>query len=322
MTLIRLTDTRSPEQLFSSHESNMSKSRQSRSQPEQRGDCQPTVPRQALTTPKVPDNATAKARIMPFALSTIFPLTKHSQPYISPDFLKTFPNIKVCRDKLSFDDGTLPSEHEQFLQPLPRDHVDELLHRTQPWRDEGVLKDFIPDDTIKNLIIPLTFSTSDRWGDNFQDARVLWRALDEHMGRNGTGDPEQKNILENYTPWKYFRFKHVLDTGKPHVNCFVADNEPLREDCFSTSEIQSVLWLASQPATDPAYMQHWVFPYTLKRFWALQAIVRLGSNTVEIRKSDIMDLSPGLTDEVTQDRFRRLLAWLLGTPMGNTTTKS
>uniref|UniRef100_A0A8H7N8L9 Uncharacterized protein n=1 Tax=Bionectria ochroleuca TaxID=29856 RepID=A0A8H7N8L9_BIOOC len=300
MTLIRLTDTRSPEQLFSSHESNMSKSRQSRSQPEQRGDCQPTVPRQALTTPKVPDNATAKARIMPFALSTIFPLTKHSQPYISPDFLKTFPNIKVCRDKLSFDDGTLPSEYEQFLQPLPRDHVDELLHRTQPWRDEGVLKDFIPDDTIKNLIIPLTFSTSDRWGDNFQDARVLWRALDEHMGRNGTGDPEQKNILENYTPWKYFsnghkwlcrlyeqgpdgkdtlhwqaqallrpclnssnRFKHVLDTGKPHVNCFVADNEPLREDCFSTSEIQSVLWLASQPATDPAYMQHWVFPVSI-----------------------------------------------------------
>ncbi|CAG9955844.1 unnamed protein product, partial [Clonostachys rosea f. rosea IK726] len=237
MTLIRLTDTRSPEQLFSSHESNMSKSRQSRSQPEQRGDCQPTVPRQALTTPKVPDNATAKARIMPFALSTIFPLTKHSQPYISPDFLKTFPNIKVCRDKLSFDDGTLPSEHEQFLQPLPRDHVDELLHRTQPWRDEGVLKDFIPDDTIKNLIIPLTFSTSDRWGDNFQDARVLWRALDEHMGRNGTGDPEQKNILENYTPWKYFRY--------------CSSSPPLLSSPFSPSLLPFPLSLPLSPFTPP-----------------------------------------------------------------------
>ncbi|CAH0056032.1 unnamed protein product [Clonostachys solani] len=305
MTLIRLTDTRSPEQSFSAHESKMSNSRQSMCQPERRGDDQPTVPRQARTTPReVPDKATAKARIMPFALSTIFPLTKHSQPYISPDFLKAFPNIKVCRDKLSFDDGTLPPAYEQFLQPLPRDHVEKLLRHTQPWRDDGVLSDFIPDETIKNLIIPLPFSTSDRWGDNFQDARALWRALDEHMGRNGTGDPEQKTIIKNYTYWKFFR-----------------------EDCLSTSEMQSVLWLASEAATDPAYMQHWVFPVTIVsacmfNVRIVQAIVRLGSNTVEIRKSDIMDLSPGLTDEATQDRFRRLLAWLLGTPMGNTTTKS
>lgn len=26
------------------------------------------------------------------------------------------------------------------------------------------------------------------------------------MGRNGTGDTEQKSILENYTSWKYFRY--------------------------------------------------------------------------------------------------------------------
>ncbi|CAG9984417.1 unnamed protein product [Clonostachys byssicola] len=220
MTLICLTETRSSEQSLSSQESNMSKSRQSKGQPEPRGGDQSTVARHAQTAPiEVPTKATAKARIMPFALTLYF-----------PGFLKTFPNIKVCRDKLSFDDGTLPSEHERFLQILPRDHVDELLHRTQPWRDEGVLEDFIPDDTLKNLIIPLPFSASDRWGDNFQDARALWRALDEHMGRNGTGDPEQKNILKNYTPWKFFRFSQVLDTGKPHVNCFVADKNPLRED--------------------------------------------------------------------------------------------
>ncbi|CAH0028816.1 unnamed protein product, partial [Clonostachys rhizophaga] len=104
----------------------------------------------------------------------------------------------------------------------------------------------------------------------------------------------------------------VLDTGKPHVNCFVGDNEPLKEDCLSTSEIQSLLWLASEPATDPAYMQHGVFPVTIVsacmfNVRIVEAIVRLGSNTVEIRKSDIMDPSPVLTDESTQSR---LLAWL------------
>ncbi|KAK7223062.1 hypothetical protein V2G26_011065 [Clonostachys chloroleuca] len=161
------------------------------------------------------------------------------------------------------------------------------------------------------------------------------------MGRNGTGDTEQKSILENYTSWKYFsnghkwlcrldeqgldgkdslhwqaqallrpclngsnRFNHVLDTGKPHVNCFIADKEPLREDCLSTMFSVTIVSAC-------------MFNVRI-----VQAIIRLGSNTVEIRKSDILDLSPGLTDEATQDRFRRLLAWLLGTPIGNVTTKS
>ncbi|CAH0028817.1 unnamed protein product [Clonostachys rhizophaga] len=133
MTLIRLTDTRSPEQLFSFHESNILGANPSKG----------AIVRLCLIELQ-------RKHALWLLLSAPFSLSQSTYSLISPDFLKIFPNIKVCCDKLSFEDGTLPSGYEQFLQPLPRDQVDKLLHHTEPWRADGVISD---------LIIPLPFST-------------------------------------------------------------------------------------------------------------------------------------------------------------------
>jgi len=268
------------------------------------------------------------------------PLFKLKDRYVSPPMLKEF-NVKTM--PLDFRTGNLPDQVQAFIRPLSPQTIAQMLHRS------GSLT--LRRDFVKKNGPDL------RLDDDYVEATFFWDLIETHLKRRGRRDDlpvipyssrwrlfsnESKyltRLSRDYANWQVkaiLRYcidtpdkgpsaPRTLDPAKPHTICFLADEAPLTQGQVSTSELNTVVWLAGLNYLDSIYSQHSVVPITVvsasgRRVRVVQGNVNFRKCTVGLRISEIVEFEKGVTDDRghINEKYLTLLGWLIGDPVGNT----
>lgn len=131
----------------------------------------------------------AAARLMPLAESTIYPATRHKEPYFPLELLHRF-NMSLSTLSL---DGEVPDHQEAFLKPLPVEQVAEWLQITQPWADKGGTADFPAPDQPS-------------WNTRYTDASFVWQCIESYLTFNGTKSDDWITIVPDFSNWEGFKY--------------------------------------------------------------------------------------------------------------------
>ncbi|KAI1027099.1 hypothetical protein LB504_007762 [Fusarium proliferatum] len=129
-----------------------------------------------------------------------------------------------------------------------------------------------------------------------------------------------KGVLRQHLP-NQSNYDRLLDPNRPHAICYLADGAELVDDMLLTSELTTLLLMATDTALKATWQKHKLIPVTLitgsyRTVRVSQCVLDAETGSIEIRKSPLITFHKGLLAEWA--KYLTLLGWVLGKPAGQT----
>ncbi|CVL07855.1 uncharacterized protein FPRO_05068 [Fusarium proliferatum ET1] len=279
-------------------------------------------------------NDQRRANLEKIARYIIHPLSQSPYKHVGMDFLSRC-RIK-CKD-MDFKTGQVGKQTEQFIQPIPPKVVQQWLDETRPPPKErrDIVNEYsheFPNDNqweatmIWRRINAYISESENAQGNCVMTTHTQWHHANPSNSRfvNRLGEEnanwQLKGVLRQHLP-NQSNYDRPLDPNRPHAICYLADGAELVDDMLLTSELTTLLLMATDTALKTTWQKHKLIPVTLitgsyRTVRVSQCILDAETGSIEIRKSPLITFDKGLLAEWA--KYLTLLGWVLGKPVGQT----
>ncbi|KAF5964338.1 1-phosphatidylinositol-4,5-bisphosphate phosphodiesterase 1 [Fusarium bulbicola] len=183
-----------------------------------------------------------RANLEKIARYIIHPLSQSPYKHVGMDFLNR------CRIKckgMHFKTGQVGKQTEQFIQPIPPKVVQQWLDETrQPPKER---RDIVNEYSHE-------FPNDNQW-----EATMIWRRINAYLSESENA--QGSCVMTTHTQWHH---------AKPHAICYLADGAELVDDMLLTSELTTLLLMATDTALKATWQKHKLIPVWdyLEFFWS------------------------------------------------------
>ncbi|CCT66276.1 uncharacterized protein FFB20_06516 [Fusarium fujikuroi] len=255
-------------------------------------------------------NDQRRANLEKIARYIIHPLSQSPYKHVGMDFLSRC-RIK-CKD-MDFKTGQVGKQTEQFIQPIPPKVVQQWLDETRPPPKER--RDIVNEYSHE-------FPNDNQW-----EATMIWRRINapsnsRFVNRLGEENAnwQLKGVLRQHLP-NQSNYDRPLDPNRPHAICYLADGAEPVDDMLLTSELTTLLLMATDTALKATWQKHKLISVTLitgsyRAVRVSQCVLDAETGSIEIRKSPHITFNKGLLAEWA--KYLTLMGWVLGKPAGQT----
>ncbi|KAL9570673.1 hypothetical protein ACKAV7_005010 [Fusarium commune] len=153
---------------------------------------------------------------------------------------------------MDFKTGQVGKQTEQFIQPIPPKVVQQWLDETRPPPKER--RDIVNEYSHE-------FPNDNQW-----EATMIWRRINapsnsRFVNRLGEENAnwQLKGVLRQHLP-NQSNYDGPLDPNRPHAICYLADGAELVDDMLLTSELTTLLLIATDTALKTTWQKHKLIP--------------------------------------------------------------
>ncbi|KAI1037072.1 hypothetical protein LB503_008996 [Fusarium chuoi] len=214
-----------------------------------------------------------RANLEKIARYIIHPLSQSPYKHVGMDFLSRC-RIK-CKD-MDFKTGQVGKQTEQFIQPIPPKVVQQWLDETRPPPKErrDIVNEYsheFPNDNqweatmIWRRINAYLSESENAQGNCVMTTHTQWHHANPSNSRfvNRLGEEnanwQLKGVLRQHLP-NQSNYDRPLDPNRPHAICYLADGAELVDDMLLTSELTTLLLMATDTALKATWQKHKLIP--------------------------------------------------------------